>query len=103
MAGALTLVYPSIYEGFGLPPLEAMACATPVICTNSSSLPEVVGNTGVLIDVHDDLALANAMVRMAEDNVWRTGLAQKAVERAASLTWAHCVDQTIGVYRTVVS
>jgi len=103
MAGALTLVYPSIYEGFGLPPLEAMACATPVICTNSSSLPEVVGNTGVLVEAHNDLALANAMVRMAEDDEWRIGLAQKAVERAASLSWAHCVDKTMGVYRTVLS
>ncbi len=103
MAGALTLVYPSIYEGFGLPPLEAMACATPVICANSSSLPEVVGNTGVLIEAHNDLALANAMVRMAEDDEWRTELAHQAVERAASLTWAHCVDKTIGVYRTLMS
>ena len=74
-----------------------------MICTNSSSLPEVVGNTGVLVEAHNDLALANAMVRMAEDEEWRTGLAQKAVERASSLTWAHCVDKTMGVYRTVLS
>ncbi len=103
MAGALALVYPSIYEGFGLPPLESMACATPVICANTSSLPEVVGDTGLLIDAHDDQALANAMVRMAEDGHWRDGLARQAVERAASLTWARCVDKTMAVYRSVAS
>lgn len=103
MAGALTLVYPSIYEGFGLPPLEAMACATPVICANASSLPEVVGNTGVLIDSQDDLALGKAMVRMAEDGPWRAGLARLAVERAASLTWTRCVEKTMTVYRSVAS
>jgi alpha-1,3-rhamnosyl/mannosyltransferase len=103
MAGARTLVYPSIYEGFGLPPLEAMACGIPVICTNSSSLPEVVGNSGVLIDAHNDQALATAMVRMVEDNDWRTELAHKAIDRAASLTWSQCVQKTMDVYRTVVS
>jgi alpha-1,3-rhamnosyl/mannosyltransferase len=103
MAGALTLVYPSIYEGFGLPPLESMACATPVICANSSSLPEVVGDAGVLIDAQDDQALANALLRMVEDHHWRTGLADKAVEHAASLTWARCVDKTMAVYQSAVS
>ena len=103
MAGALALVYPSVYEGFGLPPLESMACATPVICVNSSSLPEVVGESGVLIDSHDDQALANAMVRMSEDKHWRAGLARLSVERAASLTWTRCVEKTMAVYRSIAS
>ena len=67
MAGATALVYPSVYEGFGLPPLEAMACGVPVICANTSSLPEVVGDAGVLIDPRDEGAFAYAMRRMAED------------------------------------
>jgi alpha-1,3-rhamnosyl/mannosyltransferase len=103
MAGALAFVYPSIYEGFGLPPLESMACATPVICANSSSLPEVVGESGVLIDSHDDRALANAMLRMSEDKQWRAELAQLSVKQAASLTWTRCVEKTIDVYRSIAS
>jgi glycosyltransferase involved in cell wall biosynthesis len=101
MAGARTLVYPSLYEGFGLPPLESMACATPVICANASSLPEVVGQAGVLIGAHDDEALAKAMLRMVEDPHWRDGLARQAVERAASLTWERCVQKTMAVYRSI--
>jgi len=103
MAGALALVYPSIYEGFGLPPLEAMACATPAICANTSSLPEVVGQSGVLIDPHDDQALASAMIRMVDDGPWRADLASHAVKRAASLSWARCVEKTMCVYRSVAS
>jgi len=103
MAGALALVYPSIYEGFGLPPLEAMACATPAICANTASLPEVLGHGGVLIDAHDDQALASAMIRMVDDRRWRAGLASHAVERAASFSWARCVEKTMAVYRSVAA
>ena len=103
LAGALTLVYPSLYEGFGLPPLEAMACGTPVICANASSLPEVLGTTGVLIDPNDDQALATAMLHMAEDVQWRSGMAGRAVERAATLSWSHCVQKTLDVYKSVLT
>lgn len=101
MAGATALVYPSVYEGFGLPPLEAMACGVPVICANTSSLPEVVGYAGVLIDPRDEGALASAMRRMAEDPAARADLSGKAALRAREFTWGRCADQTMAVYRSV--
>lgn len=101
MAGATALVYPSVYEGFGLPPLEAMACGVPVICANTSSLPEVVGDAGVLIDPRDEGALASAMHRMAEDPAARADLSGKAALRAREFTWGRCADQTMAVYRSV--
>jgi glycosyltransferase involved in cell wall biosynthesis len=101
MAGATALVYPSVYEGFGLPPLEAMACGVPVICANTSSLPQVVGDAGVLIDPRDEVALASAMRRMAEDPAARADLSGKAALRAREFTWGRCADQTMAVYRSV--
>jgi alpha-1,3-rhamnosyl/mannosyltransferase len=97
-AGALTLIYPSIYEGFGLPPLEAMACGVPVIASEVSSLPEVVGDTGLLINPHDDEALAQAILKMITDNHFRQQLSQKALARSAEFTWDKCARQTVDVY-----
>ena len=99
IAGALTLIYPSIYEGFGLPPLEAMACGVPVIASDVSSLPEVVGDTGVLINPHDDEALAEVIQKMIMDTDLRRQLSQKALARSAEFTWDKCVRQTVDVYR----
>ncbi|MGZ8225175.1 MAG: glycosyltransferase family 4 protein [Methylococcaceae bacterium] len=101
-AGALTLIYPSIYEGFGLPPLEAMACGVPVIASEVSSLPEVVGDTGLLINPHDDQAVAQAIQRLVDDHDFRRQLAQKALARSAEFTWDKCTKQTIDVYRQVL-
>lgn len=101
MAGACSLVYPSLYEGFGLPPLEAMACGVPVICANASSLPEVVGDAGILIDPRDEGALTSAMRRMGEDQVAREALASKAVKRSKEFTWMRCAEETVAVYRSV--
>ncbi len=103
MSGALCLVYPSIYEGFGLPPLEAMASGVPVISSNVSSIPEVVGDSGVLIDPHDTDALTNAMLRMIEDAPYRNQLAQKALTRSQLFSWRNCVEKTIAVYRQVLN
>ena len=103
MSGALCLVYPSIYEGFGLPPLEAMASGVPVISSNVSSIPEVVGDSGVLIDPHDTEALSEAMERMIEDNIYRNQMAQKALERSQLFSWRNCVEKTIAVYREVLN
>lgn len=99
IAGALTLIYPSIYEGFGLPPLEAMACGVPVIASDVSSLPEVVGNTGLLINPHDDEALAQAIQKLIMDPDIRQQLSHKALARSAEFTWDKCVRQTVDVYR----
>jgi glycosyltransferase involved in cell wall biosynthesis len=103
IAGALTLIYPSIYEGFGLPPLEAMACGVPVISSEVSSLPEVIGDTGLLINPHDDEAVAKAIQRLVTDHDFRRHLSQKALARSKEFTWDKCVKQTIDVYRQALN
>ena len=86
-AGARAFVFPSLYEGFGLPPLEAMACATPVIASNSSSIPEVVGDAGVLIDPQDIDALCEALLQMEADENRCKILSQKGMQRAKEFSW----------------
>jgi alpha-1,3-rhamnosyl/mannosyltransferase len=103
IAGALTLVYPSIYEGFGLPPLEAMTCGVPVIASNVSSLPEVVGDSGFLVNPHDIDDIAKAMETMVSAPEIRASSAQKALTRSSEFSWDSCVDQTMGIYRQVES
>lgn len=98
ISGAATLVYPSLYEGFGLPPLEAMASAVPVITSNGSSLPEVLGDTGLLIEPLDVTALVNSMERLLIDLQLRDQLAEKALARSAEFTWERCVERTVDVY-----
>lgn len=102
IAGALTLIYPSIYEGFGLPPLEAMACGVPVIASDVSSLPEVVGDTGLLINPHDADAVAQAIKLLVMDQAVRGTLAAKALARSKEFTWERCVNQTVGAYQQVL-
>jgi len=103
MAGATALIYPSIYEGFGLPPLETMACGVPVICANSSSLPEVVGDAGILIDPHNDSDLSQVLIRMIEDKCLREDIAHKARKRAMEFTWSSCANRTLAVYRSIAT
>jgi glycosyltransferase involved in cell wall biosynthesis len=102
-AGAAALVYPSIYEGFGLPPLEAMGCGVPAISSNVSSLPEVVGDAGLLVDPLDIDAIAAAMRTMLEDTGLRSSLAAKSLERAARFTWEGCAAATFAAYRDAVA
>lgn len=87
LAGARVLAYPSLYEGFGLPPLEAMALGTPVVASSSSSLPEVVGDAGLLPDPTDVGAIATALLRAATDETWRVGATARGRARAARFTW----------------
>lgn len=98
-AGALTMIYPSLYEGFGFPPLEAMGCGVPPIISTAESLLEVVGDCGLIVEPHDIDALAAAMTRMAEDPDLRAQLGVRSLERAARFTWERCVDQTVAAYR----
>ncbi len=98
-AGAAMLVYPSVYEGFGLPALEAMASGIPVITSNRSSLPEVVGDVGITVDPADDAGLADAMRRLAEDPAERSDRAARGLARARAFTWARCAEETERVYR----
>jgi alpha-1,3-rhamnosyl/mannosyltransferase len=103
MAGATSLIYPSIYEGFGLPPLEAMACGIPVICSNVSSLPEVVGDAGLLIDPSDEIGLRQKLMMLIEDPKQRDAFAVRSRERSLSFTWEKCAQQTVGVYQSVIA
>ncbi len=93
-SGALAFIYPSLYEGFGLPPLEAMACGTPVITSNTTSLPEVVGDAALLVDPYDIEAIAQAIKQLAENNEMRTQLINRGFFRAGQLTWEKCAQQT---------
>ena len=101
LSGATAFVFPSLYEGFGLPPLEAMACGTPVIASNRSSLPEVVGEGGILVEPTDAKALAEAMEVLLIDDVLRAELRQRALAQAAKFSWKQTALETLAVYRKV--
>lgn len=96
-------VYPSLYEGFGLPPLEGMACGTPVITTNISSMPEVVGDAGILVPPNDEAALLQAIRQVLEDETLRQRLAMAGPRQAANFTWKHTAEKTIRIYEQVFS
>ena len=101
--GAAALVYPSRYEGFGLPVLEAMACGTPVIASRAASIPEVLGDAGVLLDPDDELGWANAIAQVVSDE-WQKGRMRKAgLTRAKEFTWARTASITLEAYRQVAS
>jgi glycosyltransferase involved in cell wall biosynthesis len=96
--GARSFVYPSLYEGFGLPVLEAMACGVPVLASDVSSLPEVVGDAGVLVDPCDVDAIAGGMVRLWQDEALRHGLSRRGLERARGFSWEKTASQTLSAY-----
>jgi glycosyltransferase involved in cell wall biosynthesis len=99
---AMIYASPSIYEGFGLTPLEAMASGTPVIAANRTSIPEVVGDAGVLLEP-DAGAWANALIELANDAEQRSRLARRGVERAAMFSWRRMAEQTMDAYREAVA
>jgi glycosyltransferase involved in cell wall biosynthesis len=96
-------VFPSLYEGFGLPPLEAMACGTPVVTSNTSSLPEVVGDAALTVDPYDVQALAAAMRQLLDDNDLRAEMRARGLARAQAFTWQRTARQTLDVYRQALS
>lgn len=102
-SGARVFVYPSLYEGFGLPPLEAMACGAPVIVSNRSSLPEVVGDAGVQVEALDVDALAEAMRSVIENDELCRDLGLRGIARAADFSWRRCAEQTAEIYRQVIN
>ncbi|MFL5734190.1 MAG: glycosyltransferase family 4 protein [Chloroflexia bacterium] len=95
--------YPSLHEGFGLPALEAMACGTPVIASDTSSIPEVVGDAGVLVDPSDTGAWCAALGRLLADTEAAAGLGAKGRRRAQSFSWERAARETAEVYRRVLS
>jgi alpha-1,3-rhamnosyl/mannosyltransferase len=101
-AGARLFVYPSLYEGFGLPVLEAMASGTPVITSNVSSLPEVVGGAARLVEPQDVDSIRAALEDVLQDDDWRGAASAAGLVRAASFTWSECVDRTVSVYKKVM-
>jgi len=102
-SAADVFVYPSIYEGFGLPLLEAMACGTPVITSNASSLPEVVNDAAVTVNPYDTDSLTNAIYAILSNNDLRSDLVRKGYKRAASYSWDKCASRTVQVYNDVYS
>ena len=94
-AAALVFAYPSLYEGFGIPPLEAMACGTPVVASRAGALPEVLGDAAILVDPYDEESLANAIWSAARDD---GSLQRSGLERAARFTWQRAAEDTWRVY-----
>lgn len=99
--GATMFAYPSLYEGFGLTPLEAMACGVPVMCGNTSSLPEVVGDAALLVDITDANAIAGGLARLLESSYLRTELAARSFDRAKHFSWRNTAEQTLRIYESL--
>ena len=95
-------VYPSLFEGFGLTVLEAMACGSPVISSNSTSIPEVAGDAALLVDPMNSEEIAEAMIRISQDDNLRTQLIEKGRLRAKKMTWKKAAVETMAVYKSVV-
>jgi len=95
---ALALVYPSLYEGFGLPVLEALACGTPVLTSNVSSLPEAAGDAALTVDPHDVEALAEGLNRLLTDEPLRDRLRTRGLAHARRFTWPHTARETVRTY-----
>lgn len=102
-SGARMFVYPSLYEGFGLPPLEAMASGTPVIASHRASLPEVVGSAGLLVEPLDDGTIAQHMRALIEDEALHARLRMAGCERARTFTWSRFAQETLSVYKKVIA
>jgi glycosyltransferase involved in cell wall biosynthesis len=100
-ADADLLLMPSLHEGFGLPALEAMACGTPVIASNQGSLPEVVGEAGLLVEPTEVEQIAAAAERLLTDAELRADLRKKGLERARTFTWERPARETLAVYQRV--
>lgn len=99
LSAATIFAFPSLYEGFGIPVLEAMACGTPVVTSNVSALPEVAGDACVLVDPYDPEAISQAFADLLEDQTKRDDLSRRGLERARRYTWHEVAEQTLRVYK----
>ncbi len=101
-SGATIFVFPSLYEGFGLPPLEALACGAPVLCSNTASLPEVVGDAALTFDPTGDEAIRESLHRLLCDSDLRTELRAQGLRRAAEFSWERAAQETLTLYRALL-
>ncbi len=101
-SSAVLLAYPSLYEGFGLPPLEAMACGCPVVTANNSSLPEVVGEAGIMVNPYDTSSLVQAMRQVLTDKQLRDRMVRRGLEQSKRFSWEKTAELTLQVYNKVV-
>ena len=97
LRGACLFVFPSLYEGFGLPVLEAMACGTPVLCSNVSSLPEVAGEAALLVNPVDVRGMAEAMSHLLQDEGLRAQLIERGLRQVRRFSWDRCARETLAV------
>lgn len=102
-SGATGFIYPSLYEGFGLPPLEAMQCGVPVVVSNSSSIPEVVGEAGIYTEPMDKIAIKDAMEMLLTDRVYAKELSQKSIAQAANFSWRNSVNKYVKIFQELVA
>ncbi len=100
-AGARALAYPSFYEGFGLPVLEAMACGTPVLTSNRSALPEIAGGAAWLIDPYDVNDVRAGLERVLLDETWRDPAIERGLQRAQCFSWERCIQDTVALYQRI--
>ena len=100
-SGAGAFAFPSFYEGFGLPPLEAMASGVPVLTAGNTALVEVVGDAGILVEAKDNDAILVGLERLLMDEEFRRTARQKGIEQSSRFTWKHCVEQTVSTYYNV--
>ena len=101
--GCEIFIYPSLYEGFGLPPLEAMSCGIPVITSNTTSIPEVVSDGGILIDPFDENSLTKSMITLLTDEKLNVQLRFKALNRAKNFSWLNTSFETLNVYNWILN
>jgi glycosyltransferase involved in cell wall biosynthesis len=98
---ARAFLYPSLYEGFGLPALEALACGVPVVGSNASSVPEIVGDAGILVDPKDARAMAGALIAICTEEALHDELSERALKQAGKFSWEKCARETVAVYENV--
>jgi glycosyltransferase involved in cell wall biosynthesis len=102
-ANSEMLVYPSLYEGFGIPVLEAMQCGTPIITSNRGSIPEVIGKIGIIVNPNSEYEIAESMIKILRDTKFQNSLIEKGLFQAQKFTWVKCIEETFDIYRKVLN
>jgi glycosyltransferase involved in cell wall biosynthesis len=101
-SAATIYAFPSLYEGFGLPPLEAMSCGTPIVASNTSSIPEVVGDAGVLLSPIDKIGWSKALQKVLSSTAEQKKMSNQSLERAKNFSWRKTAEKTISIYEEIL-